>query len=307
MKLIRGLHFPKLSTSCVLTIGNFDGVHLAHQAILQQVITQAKQHDAVSMVVIFEPTPHEFFSGEKAPARLTNLREKLMMFRELGIDYVWLLKFNQQLANLSGTEFVEQILLTHIKLAELIVGDDFQFGKNRSGDFKLLEQFATKHGFVLQRTHEIAQQEVRVSSTRVRQLLAAGDFTAAAQLLGRPYTITGRVMHGAKRGRQLGFPTANISLKRKVVPLHGVYVVRVNNEYNGIANIGTRPTVDGTRTVLEVHLFDFEGNLYGQMVQVEFLQKIRDEQRFASLDELKGQIAKDLIFAQQFVATTVLK
>ena len=300
MKLIRGIkNFPKLTKPCVLTIGNFDGVHVAHQKILQQVVQAAKKIDAISIVMIFEPTPQEFFLDNKAPARLTSLREKLTLFRAQKIDLVWLLPFNKQLAELSGEEFIQDVLLNKLNLKKLIIGDDFQFGKNRSGNFALLQKFAAQHDFELTRTAEIAQGAQRISSTRVRECLANGDLTTVEQLLGRPYSITGRVLHGAKRGRQLGFPTANLGLKRKVTPLSGVYAVKVEGKM-GVANIGTRPTVDGTRTLLEVHLFDFNQDIYGQLIEVEFCHKIRDEQRFASLDELKVQIAQDVVDAKQF-------
>ncbi|MSP52670.1 MAG: bifunctional riboflavin kinase/FAD synthetase [Gammaproteobacteria bacterium] len=307
MKLIRGLkNFSKLTKPCVLTIGNFDGVHLAHQKILQQVVQAAKKIDAISVVMIFEPTPQEFFLGKKAPARLTSLREKLSLFRVQEVDIVWLLPFNKQLAELSGEEFIQDVLLDKLNLKQLIMGDDFQFGKNRSGDFALLQKFAAQHDFELTRTAEIVQGAQRVSSTRVRECLVNGDLTTVEQLLARPYSITGRVLHGAKRGRQLGFPTANLGLKRKVVPLSGVYAVKVlpphsnRRPYMGVANIGTRPTVNGTRTLLEVHLFDFNQEIYGQLIEVEFCHKLRDEQRFASLDELKAHIAQDVIDAKQF-------
>jgi riboflavin kinase/FMN adenylyltransferase len=300
MKLIRGFkNFPKLTKPCVLTIGNFDGVHLAHQKILQQVAQTAKKIDAISIVMIFEPTPQEFFLCKKAPARLASLREKLTLFRVQAVDIVWLLPFNKQLAEFSGEEFIQDILLAKLNLKKLIIGDDFQFGKNRSGDFALLQKFADQHDFELMRINEIMHHGTRVSSTRVRQALANGDLKSAEQLLGRPYSITSRVLHGAKRGRQLGFPTANLGLKRNVLPLSGVYSVKVGDKM-GVANIGTRPTVDGTRLLLEVHLFDFNQDIYGQPIEVQFLHKLRDEQRFTSLDELKAQIAKDVVDAKRF-------
>ena len=334
MKLIRGLkNFSKLTKPCVLTIGNFDGVHLAHQKILQQVVQAAKKVDAISVVMIFEPTPQEFFLGKKAPARLTSLREKLSLFRVQEVDIVWLLPFNKQLAELSGEEFIQDVLLDKLNLKKLIMGDDFQFGKNRSGDFALLKKFAAQHDFALTCTAEIIQDNERISSTRIRHCLEKGNVAMVEPLLGRPYCITGRVLHGAKRGRQLGFPTANIGLKRIVVPLNGVYAVKVFSPHPnpppcsstregirnsssfprlrtlwgtggkarmGVANIGTRPTVNGTRTLLEVHLFDFNQEIYGQLIEVEFCHKLRDEQRFASLDELKAHIAQDVIDAKQF-------
>jgi riboflavin kinase/FMN adenylyltransferase len=304
MKLIRGLkNFPKLIKPCVLTIGNFDGVHVAHQKILQQVVSAAKKVNGISLVMIFEPTPQEFFLGKKAPARLTSLREKLIQFKSAKIDIVWLLNFNKNIAELSAEQFIQDIVLAKLNLQQLIIGDDFQFGKNRTGDFALLQKFAQQHDFALIRTTEITHEEGRISSTRIRQLLADGDLTNAAKLLGRPYTITGRVLHGAKRGRQLGFPTANIGLKRNVAPLSGVFAVigrPAGRPHMGVANIGTRPTVDGTRTLLEVHLFDFNQEIYGQPIEVEFCHKLRPEQRFASLDELKAQIAQDVVDAKRF-------
>lgn len=277
----------------VVTIGNFDGVHLGHQAIVQQVVALAQQHNLQSTIVVFEPQPMEFFHGDQAPARLTNLAEKQYYFDNFNIDNVVVLEFNEQLKNLSADEFVQTILLDQLQTQHLIVGDDFKFGADRQGDFDFLQQYSE---FSTSATTTIEADGLRVSSSRIRSALAHSDFAQAKLLLGRAYTMRGEVIQGDQNGRKLNAPTANIDPQRLVLPLTGVFVVQVHGQdehYYGVANLGTRPTVDGVRKLLETHIFDFDQDIYGQSIEIEFLHKLRDEQRFADLAELQQQIAID--------------
>ena len=298
MELIRGVHnlYPR-HRGCVATIGNFDGVHLGHQAVLRQTCEKARQMGLPSTVITFEPQPQEFFRPEQAPPRLTRLREKLLALRPHAIDRMLCLNFNEHLANLSAEEFIQSILIDGLGVRYLVVGDDFRFGKGRHGDFDMLVRAGQHDGFEVANTHSFTLSSDRVSSTLIREALGQGDLVRVQQLLGRPYSMCGRVAHGDKRGRTIGFPTANIYLHRKNTPILGVYAVRMNDveDYpvNGVANIGTRPTVCGTRTLLEVHLFDFNKDIYGAHIEVEFVKKIRDEKRFESFDALKQQIHED--------------
>jgi riboflavin kinase/FMN adenylyltransferase len=281
----------------VATIGNFDGVHLGHQAVLKQTCDKAREMGLPVTVITFEPQPQEYFRPEQAPPRLTRLREKIVALRPHAVDRLLCLDFNHHLANLSAEEFIDKILVDGLGVQYLVVGDDFRFGKDRQGDFEMLVSAGKKHGFEVANTHSFTLGNERVSSTLIRQALAQGDLTRVEQLLGRPYSMCGRVAHGDKRGRTIGFPTANIYLHRKNTPILGVYAVQMKDveQYpvNGVANIGTRPTVCGTRTLLEVHLFDFNKDIYGAHIEVMFIEKIRDEKRFESFDALKQQIQRD--------------
>ena len=300
MQCVRGLHnIRPAHHGCVATIGKFDGVHLGHQTILARLRESAARLQVASCVIVFEPQPREFFNPETAPVRLTRLRDKLQLFREAGIDQVLCIAFNKRFRQLSAAEFVQTVLVDALGIQHLQVGDDFRFGCDRAGDFAFLQNAGLHNNFSVEplATIEVAGQ--RVSSTRLRAALAAADFTLAQQLLGRPYTIAGRVLHGKKLGRTLNAPTANVQLKRHRVPLHGVYLVSVRlpngRQLPGVANIGTRPTVDTAQQAhLEVHLLDFSGDLYGQYLAVTFHKKIRDEQRFASLSQLQEAIAADI-------------
>ncbi|OBS09498.1 bifunctional riboflavin kinase/FAD synthetase [Acidihalobacter prosperus] len=307
MELIRGAHnLQPQHRGCVATIGNFDGVHLGHQAILAQLRSEAEARNLPSVVITFEPLPHEFFRGTSAPARLTGLRERLRQFALHGIDRVLLLRFDRQLADLEANHFVERLLVGGLGIRAMLVGDDFRFGRDRAGDFASLRQAGEDHVFevIRRETYELGGE--RVSSTRIRHALAAGDLEHARELLGRPYTLSGRVRHGDARGRTIGFPTANIALPTGTSPLRGVFAVTVTSEEGlngrGVANIGTRPTVDGRHALLEVHLLGFEGNLYHQHLCVSLQRKIRDEQRFDSLDALVHQIRRDASLAEALLA-----
>jgi len=307
MQLIRGIHnIRPQHRGCVLTIGNFDGVHLGHQAVLAQVKTQALARGVPATVMTFEPQPQELFQPDKAPARLTNFREKHMALREQGIDRHIVIEFNRKFSNLPAREFIERVLVDMLGVQFLVVGDDFRFGHGREGDFAMLQRAGAELGFEVVDTQSYRQQQQRVSSTAIRQCLSDGDFTQAAAMLGRPYAFEGRVVHGEKKGRTIGFPTANIQLKRLRSPLQGVFAVQVQTNdgkmHAGVANIGRRPTLNGERVQLEVHLFDFAGDLYGQQLRVVPTHFIRAEQKFADFAQLQQQIAADAEKAKAILA-----
>ncbi|MFW5954640.1 MAG: bifunctional riboflavin kinase/FAD synthetase [Guyparkeria sp.] len=293
----------------VVTIGNFDGVHRGHQAVIRQAAERARELGLSLFVVIFEPLPREYFAesrGVEPVARLTRLRERFTAFARLGVvDRLVLLPFNRRLAELPADQFVTRLLLAALGARHVVIGDDFRFGAQRRGDFALLESLGREHGFGVERAQTVSLDGERVSSTRVRAALGTRDVVEAARLLGHPFFLCGRVMHGDKRGRQLGFPTANIALRRRLSPLRGVFLVRMSGidggPRYGVANIGTRPTVDGVEARLEVFLLDFEGDLYGRLVEVDFLAAIRDERRFESLDALVEQIERDVAEARALI------
>jgi riboflavin kinase / FMN adenylyltransferase len=257
-----------------------------------------------AVVITFEPQPFEYFVPEKAPARLTRFREKVEVLRCYSIQQLCVLRFNKQLAEMSAELFIQKLLVEGLNVKYLVVGDDFRFGCERKGDFALLQQAGRQYGFQVVNMHTFAIDQNRVSSTRIRNALSSGDLLLAEKLLGRPYRMSGRVAHGDKRGRKMGFPTANIHLHRHKIPLTGVFAVQLfgidEEPVNGVANIGIRPTIGGNKALLEVHLFDFKREIYGEHVQVFFLHKIRDEQRFDSLDQLISQIHKDAEQARQY-------
>jgi len=305
---MRGLHnLPRHSTDCVATIGSFDGVHLGHQVILQQVKEAAQKLNLPSTVMVFEPQPNEFFSPEQAPARLMLLRDKVWALQSAGIDQVVCLQFNARLRGMTAQVFIEEVLVRGLAVKHLVIGDDFRFGCDRQGDFTLLEKSGQKRGFSLERTHTVEHEGERISSTRIRQLLLANAFNQAEQLLGKPYAIYGKVVYGQQLGRKLGFPTANVKLKRYRSPLSGVFAVQTTirgKKVNGVANIGVRPTVEGLiKPLLEVHLLDFNESLYGERISVRPLFKLREEQKFSSLDELTANIQRDVDKAQLFFAS----
>ncbi|MES2997925.1 MAG: bifunctional riboflavin kinase/FAD synthetase [Pseudomonadota bacterium] len=302
-ELLCGLHNLK-DKGCVLTIGNFDGLHQGHQAIIRTLQQQAKRLNLPSCVMLFEPHPQEFFLGEKAPARLMRLREKIKIFQDLAIDRVVCLRFNRRLAEMEAETFVKQILVRGLGVQILIVGDDFRFGKARQGDFDCLKKLGQQYQFEVYVTPTELFSGKRIGSSRVRDAVKQGNFALASRLLTRPFMLSGRVIHGDQRGRLLGFPTANIALHRLVSPLTGVFIVRVHGlgekPVNGVANCGRRPTINGQKNLLEVHLLDFNKDIYGTYLEIEFLKKIRDEKKFGSLEDLKKQISEDVIVSKKY-------
>lgn len=305
MQLIRGLRkTAAFSQGCALTIGNFDGVHLGHQAILRHLRQKANELHLPMAVLLFEPQPREYFMGENAPARLMRLRDKLHYLQQAEVDIVIVVKFDRTFAEQPAELFIQNELVKKLNVKFLSIGDDFQFGANRQGNFAMLKQAGERFGFTVEDNRTFCLDKQRISSTAIRQALAQDDLALAENLLGKPYALFGRVIHGNKLGRTIGFPTANIRLHRKSSPIKGVYAVKVRCQcgkvFNGVANLGKRPTINGVMPLLEVHLFDFADNLYGQMVQVEFCHKIRDEIKFPSFDELKQQIQHDVETAKMF-------
>lgn len=315
MRLIRGLANLRslnghpnspLKDGCVATIGNFDGVHVGHQTIIKQVHDHAEAAGLPSLVMIFEPQPREFFQGDEAPPRLTGFRQKLQALKEQDVDLVLCVRFDEHFRSYSAMGFIDDILIDGLAVKHLVIGDDFRFGCDRAGDFKLLQKVGADVGFGVERTLTVEVAGERVSSTRVRGCLQRNELDMAEQLLGAPYAINGRIVYGRQLGRDLGAPTANIVLKQRPA-LRGVYVVRANLEdgrvCDGVANIGLRPTVDGRQPSLEVHLFDFAGTLYGQRLRVEFRHPLRDEIKFDSVDALKDQIMQDFQDARAWLAS----
>ncbi|WP_148861737.1 bifunctional riboflavin kinase/FAD synthetase [Marinobacter fonticola] len=314
MRLIRGLaNLQSLSgrpdsplkDGCVATIGNFDGVHVGHQTIIEQVHERAAAEGLPSLVMIFEPQPREFFQGDEAPPRLTGFRQKLKALKAQDVDVVLCVRFDERFRSYSARGFIDDILIEGLAVRHLVIGDDFRFGCDRAGDFKLLQTVGREEGFGVERTVTVEVEGERVSSTRVRECLQRNALDVAEKLLGAPYAIEGRIVYGRQLGRDLNAPTANINLKQSAA-LRGVYVVRATladgRVCDGAANIGLRPTVDGRQPSLEVHLFDFAGTLYGQRMRVEFRHPLRDEIKFDSVDALKAQIHQDFADARAWLA-----
>ena len=292
---------------CVATIGSFDGVHRGHKKLITGLKEKAAELKVPSLVMLFEPQPHEFFAKADALPRLMRLREKVEALLELGVDKVLCVKFSRAFRSLTADEFVRQILVATLNVKHLVVGDDFRFGCDRAGDFSMLEAASRQFGFSLEDTRTQLCEGERISSTRIRKQLAAGDLQQAKQLLGRGYSMSGRVIHGQKLGRELGFPTVNVEIARRYsTPLTGVFAVNVilldsSETLPSVANIGVRPTIEKRiKPVLEAHILDREIDLYGQRIKIEFLEKLRDEVKFDSLDALKKQIAQDVIRANNY-------
>ena len=281
---------------------------LGHQAVLKNLIAKAKELGLPSTVMVFEPQPEEVFAPEQAPARLSRLRDKYEQLAKLGVDRLLCIKFDAAFSSQSAQTFVHDLLVEKLGVSFLVVGDDFRFGKGRTGDFTMLQQEGEKFGFDVVSTASFRVHDCRISSTAIREALQSDDLTQAHAMLGRPFTITGKVVHGDKKGRTIGFPTANVLLKRCKAPVNGVYAVTAQwhgRELKGVANVGTRPTVSGERSQLEVHFFDLQENLYGQFISVAPVAKIRDERRFDSFDALKLQIAADAEEAKRILSTKI--
>jgi riboflavin kinase/FMN adenylyltransferase len=281
---------------CALTIGNFDGVHRGHRALIDRVIAKAREAELIACVLTFEPHPREFFAAGAAPARITRLRDKLELMAQAGLEQVHVARFDQRFAALPAERFVEDVLVRGLGVSWLLVGRDFRFGARRAGDFSTLQNF----GFQLEAMPDVVFDGKRVSSSAVRAALQAGDLREAERLLGHPYTISGRVAHGAKLGRGLGFPTANIVLRRPP-PIAGIFVVEVDGLGHGVASVGRRPTVNPVAIpLLEVHLFDHDADLYGEHLRVRFLKKLRDEEKYDGLPALQAAMARDAKHAREF-------
>ena len=308
MHLIRGLKNWPDNSPCVVTIGNFDGVHLGHQAMFAATCKKALQLALPATVVSFEPLPHEYFAPDNSPLRIQGLRDKVHSISAAGIDRLVLLDLSDELAAMSAEDFVSQTLVKKINARHIIVGDDFRFGHKRSGNITTFEELAAENNFSVDQTPTLLHTGQRVSSTRLRETLQAGQLPQAAELIGRPYRISGRVVHGEKIGRQLGFPTANIALKNHQPPLRGVFAVQATHMQTGqcvpgVANLGVRPTIGGRKLLLEVHALDGSPDWYGQHLAIDFMAQVRSEKRFDSLDELKAQITLDAHEARALLST----
>jgi riboflavin kinase/FMN adenylyltransferase len=302
MELVRGLvNITEKHKNCVLTIGNFDGVHIGHQYVLQKLKQAAQRYQVPAVVMIFEPQPQEVFFKDKAAARVLTFREKFEKLKDMGVDRLICIRFNPDFAAMSAEQFIETLLVEKLGVKHLIVGDDFRFGQKRVGNFELLKQQSIQFGFNVDDSKTFEYSNKRASSTEVRTSLEASDFNVATDLLGEPFKFHGKVIHGQKNGRKFGFPTANIAVKRKVLPIKGVFSVQVQwqqKSFFGVANIGNKPTLNGIEPVLEVHLFDFNESIYGQRLSIEPLFKIRDEKKFNSVEELIQQIHADVTTAK---------
>ncbi|MHB0990478.1 MAG: bifunctional riboflavin kinase/FAD synthetase [Burkholderiales bacterium] len=304
MRITHGLH-PGIAHASAVTVGNFDGLHLGHQTMLKQLVSTARERDLTSCAVTFEPHPREFFNPDNAPARLSSLRDKLENMKSLGVEQVHICNFNRTLAEMPPTRFIDQILLDGLRMEYLLIGDDFRFGAQRGGDFALLQKQSATRGYALEAMHSVTTDGLRISSTAVREALANGSFDTAQRLLGRPYQISGRVIHGEKLGRTLGFPTANISIRHDNIPLSGVFIVQVRGlgaePLPAVASLGIRPTVNpAARPLLEIHLLNFSDEIYGRILRVDFLAKLRDEEKYPTLSALTQQIQRDVACAHDY-------
>ena len=307
MELIRGLkNLRSCHRGSVASIGNFDGVHLGHRTVLRELGIKARELRLPATVVMFEPMPQEYFARESAPARITRFGEKWPLLAAAGVERVLCLSFGPELAQMPPETFIEEILVQGLGVKHLAVGDDFRFGRDRRGDFAMLVQAGAAQGFEVADTASLVLEGSRVSSSRIRALLIEGDMQGAARLLGRPYSLSGRVMHGEELGRKLGVPTANMALLRHQAPVSGIFAARVlglgSTPHDATAYVGHRPAVDGTQTLLETHLLDFSGDIYGRKLEVELLQRLREDRHFDSLDALTDQMRKDIRAARAWLA-----
>lgn len=306
MEIIRGLHnITARHKGCVLTIGTFDGLHHGHQMLLSHLKAKSEELNYPNLLVTFEPQPREYFQGAVVPARLTRFREKVTILRGLALDRLLCIPFNERTRIIPAKDVIEGLLVNTLDVQYLVVGDDFQFGEGARGNYEMLKEAGDRFGFGVSHMGTLKFEHGRISSSRIRDALSLGDFDLAEKLLGRPYFIMGRVVYGRQLGRQLGVPTANIRLQRYRAALEGVFAVTVmglDQQYEGIANIGVRPTVDGKEPLLEVHIFDFDEEIYGRLLTVTFLNKVRDERTFDGLDSLKYQIEQDISETREWFA-----
>jgi riboflavin kinase / FMN adenylyltransferase len=298
MELVRGLHnISRRHKGCVLTVGNYDGVHLGHQQMIGVLKVRAAELRSTATVLVFEPSSKEFIDPDDAPPRLTRWREKYVALAALGVDRLVTLHFDDCVRGMTPQSFVDELLVERLGVRHMVVGDDFRYGSNAGGTIATLRAAGEAHGFGVEQLAPFVFDGVRVSSTAVRERLQLADFSGAARLLGRPYRMTGRVIHGRRLGRTLGFPTANLRLMRRKSPVYGILAVRAHgigpDPLPGVASLGTRPTVNGIEPLLEVHVFDFSGDLYGRAIEVEFVAKLRNEVKFDSLDAMMVQMKID--------------
>lgn len=306
MEIIRGYsNLQVRHRPCVATMGAFDGVHLGHRQVLKALISLAKEKGLPSVVVMFEPLPREFFALENSPPRLLSFRENYALLADIGVDYIFRIVFDAQLSAMSAQYFIQKTFIDGLQVKGMIVGDDLRFGHNREGDVGALRAAGERYGFSVADTETLLSEEKRISSSRIREALLANDFVLAEKLLGRPYSISGRVVKGQQLGRQLGAATANVLLHRRRAPMAGVYTAEVmlcdGSTFPGVANVGTRPTVaQDLKAILEVHLLDFDRDIYGQFLQVRFFTKIRDEHKFSDLESLRQQIQRDLDTGREY-------
>jgi riboflavin kinase/FMN adenylyltransferase len=314
MQLIRrpDRDHERLPGKCVATVGTFDGVHLGHQRILSRVLETARERGLPSVVFSFEPTPREYFTAGIPPARLTRFREKFDALKNLGLHWLFCPPFNADMAALEPEEFIQRLLVDTLGVRHLVVGDDFVFARQRRGNVDHLRREGERHGFSVEQVGSVLEDGHRVSSTEIRRLLATGQMSGAKRLLGRHYSMTGRVVDGQKLGKQLGYPTANVSLNRRASPVAGIFAVRVGGLsvesdaeklLDGVASVGTRPTIDGIVPLLEVHIFDFDREIYGEYIKVEFVAKLRDEVKFPDLESLTQQMHIDAAQARDILGT----
>jgi riboflavin kinase / FMN adenylyltransferase len=307
MEFIRGLlNLHERQRGCAVTIGTYDGVHLGHQALLRRLKEHAARLALPTVVLTFEPTPREYLAPDAPPARLTSLRERWRILEDMDLDALLLLRFGERLRNLSGEAFAG-LLAQDIGARTVVVGHDFRFGCNGEATAPMLVDAGKRLGFAVDIVPPVTLDGARVSSSGVREALKRSDFALAERWLGRPYSMQGRVVHGQRLGRDLGFPTANLRIERRRTPLQGIFAVRVHGvettPLRGVASLGTRPTVGGIQTLLEVHVFDFSADLYGREIEVEFVAKLRDEENYPTLDALVAQIHRDVAEARRILST----
>lgn len=309
MRLVRHLSdlpFARLGNGSVVTIGAYDGLHLGHRRLLDRVLASAEELGVPSVVMSFEPMPKEFFAGPKPPARLMRFREKFEAFADRGVDVFYCPRFSQPMRDIAAADFIRRIIVHGLNTTVLVVGDDFRFARNRSGDIDLLRRTAGVLGFRVDQVPSVVADGVRVSSTAIREALRNGDLDRATALLGRPYRMSGRVVRGERLGRSLGFPTANVDLRRRRSPVFGIFAARVDGLAGGtldaVASVGSRPTFDGTKPVLEVHIFDFDEDIYGKYIHVDFIARLRDQKKYEDVDDLVAQMHLDADNARSILA-----
>jgi riboflavin kinase/FMN adenylyltransferase len=308
VELIRGLYNLRAGQrGCVLTIGAFDGIHLGHQEMIRVLRERAVEYGLPSALLSFEPTPREFFARGTPPARLTRFREKFEALQRCGVDRFVCLRFDERMRRLGREEFVDEVLVKALGVRHIVVGHDFRFGRDSQGDIACLRTLGAAAGFEVTEVPPFEIDGERVSSSGIREALAVGDMAEAAKLLGRPYRMTGKVIHGEKLGRKLGFPTANLRLQRRATPVAGIFAIRVTGggliDAPGVASLGTRPAVNGKELLLEAHVFDFNGDLYGQSLHVDFIAYLRPERWFADMDALTEQMNRDAAQARQILGS----